>query len=232
MIITYKECFKDYQNYQFGYSVVGFRKPSDTLEDIHGNGYLPYSANMDALQEPYYMARSMRVYLPDRTETSEERRVLKKHTGKTYDVEELEISSLVDNDDINLFFKNYFLLHGGNVMSDERIKYISTWSEGYVRTYRHNGILIGMVVERRSETVGHYWYVAYDLDLRTESIGMWLLIDSVNRAQENGLTYYYLGTGYNKKSLYKINNPSGMSFWDGIGWNTDIKLLKEKMNSD
>jgi arginyl-tRNA--protein-N-Asp/Glu arginylyltransferase len=66
-------------------------------------------------------------------------------------------------------------------------------------TYRHNGILIGMVVERRSETVGHYWYVAYDLDLRTESIGMWLLIDSVNRAQENGLTYYYLGTGYNKK---------------------------------
>ena len=51
-------------------------------------------------------------------------------------------------------------------------------------------------------------------------------------ASKNDLKYVYLGTCYGEKSLYKVRDFKGLSFFDGNQWNNDMKLLKQKCKSD
>jgi len=39
-------------------------------------------------------------------------------------------------------------------------------------------------------------------------------------------------TIYGEKSLYKVRDFKGLSFWDGNTWNQDTKLLKSKCKTD
>jgi hypothetical protein len=54
----------------------------------------------------------------------------------------------------------------------------------------------------------------------------------IDWAYKNNLKYVYLGTSYGEKSLYKVRDFKGLSFFDGNRWNSDMKLLKNKCKSD
>jgi hypothetical protein len=50
-------------------------------------------------------------------------------------------------------------------------------------------------------------------------------------AKKAGLTHYYLGTVYGAKALYKTNFEP-VEWWDGLQWQRDVALLKEKARAD
>lgn len=225
MEIIFRECYQEYSTYTFGYALRGIRTQPGPLSAPYEQGFLPYSGKSHN-EEEYYMARSIRIILASRVETSEERRISKKHDHLQYEIKTIPYSKFLADSELVLFFLAYFTHHGNDVMPEERLGWIGLFKDTYVRVYRSQGILIGLVIERQAHDMRHYWFSAYDIHERKNSLGMWLMIDSVRLAKKEGVTTYYLGTGYGKKGNYKINNISGIEWWDGSTWSQDIKKLK------
>ena len=46
------------------------------------------------------------------------------------------------------------------------------------------------------------------------------------------MAFVYLGTCYGEKSLYKVRDFKGLSYFDGNQWDNDVKTLKSKCKSD
>ena len=63
-------------------------------------------------------------------------------------------------------------------------------------------------------------------------LGKWMMWRVIQWAQDNGLQKVYLGTCYGEKSLYKVRDFKGLSFFDGAGWSEDVKLLKQLCKTD
>ena len=59
-----------------------------------------------------------------------------------------------------------------------------------------------------------------------------MMFSVIDWASEQGFDYVYLGTCYGEKSLYKVRDFKGLSFYDGNQWSDDMKLLKLKCKSD
>ena len=95
--------------------------------------------------------------------------------------------------------------------------------------YERDGILAGYALEIVDDGLAHYWYSSYTPDYAGSSVGMWLMLDAVRRAQKETRTYIYLGTAYGSKGRYKTNFTP-LEWWDGSVWNTDLKILKERVS--
>ena len=54
----------------------------------------------------------------------------------------------------------------------------------------------------------------------------------IHWAQEKGLDFVYLGTCYKAKALYKIRDHKGVEFFDGVGWNENMNILKFLCQTD
>ena len=55
---------------------------------------------------------------------------------------------------------------------------------------------------------------------------------SLHWAKEEKLNHVYLGTCYGKSALYKARDFKGLEFFDGMQWNSNVKLLKSLCKSD
>jgi arginyl-tRNA--protein-N-Asp/Glu arginylyltransferase len=97
--------------------------------------------------------------------------------------------------------------------------------------YRLDNTPAAYVLEAEDGDMGHYWYSFYDLQYVQQSLGMWLMLDCIRDAKERGLAYYYLGTVYGEKALYKTNFAP-LEWWDGNAWSSDTKLLRERSRGD
>ena len=51
-------------------------------------------------------------------------------------------------------------------------------------------------------------------------------------AKNQKINFVYLGTCYGKKALYKVRDFKGIEFYDGNGWNNDVKILKKLCKED
>ncbi|MEK7068640.1 MAG: GNAT family N-acetyltransferase [Patescibacteria group bacterium] len=202
------------------------REPFDSFTSIYGSGYLPYSGTK-GLQNIFYSARSARVALNDFELTSENRRIAKKFDGQ-FIKQRIPLKEFRITPEFIDFFVSYFMQrHGPCVMPRERLELIlSCGLVSTVVTYAKDSRPIGYVLEVEDADMAHYWYSAYDLSLIRQSLGLWLMGDCVSDAKERGLAHYYLGTVYGEKALYKTNFEP-LEWWDGKGWNSDIKILKE-----
>ena len=164
--------------------------------------------------------------------TSENRRILKKFDGK-FTVEVLDRTALKESAAFKDCFLTYFAdRHGQSVMTKERL-------EGILATtlplrglrYAENGVEVAYVLEIADGDFSHYWFSCYDMAYAGSSLGMWLMLDAVRRAQGEGREHLYLGTAYGDKGRYKMN-ITPLTFWDGDGWNADEKRLKRLISED
>ena len=57
------------------------------------------------------------------------------------------------------------------------------------------------------------------------------MLDCIQDAKTRGLDYYYLGTVYGQKALYKTNFET-LEWFNGNNWSTDVQLLKERGRTD
>jgi len=215
--------------YRFGYCEYGYLEEGDRPADIYVQGWLPHTPD-PAVRNRFYMARGARVLLPEFVYTSENRRVAKRFENM-FTCERLAPSEA--GDDLRTLFLTYFAeRHGPRVMPEARLEAIlATPLPLEIIEYKKDGKLTAAVLEIGDQSFGHFYYSAYDLSLVQQSLGMWLMLDGARQAKEAGRTYYYLGTVYGEKALYKANLEP-LEFWDGTSWNPDSALLKTLARAD
>ena len=222
----------NYDTYSFGYANYCTRDKSDTLSRIYEQGFMPYSGN-PAIKNVFYLARSARVPLNFLKLTSENRRIAKKFDSRlTAELIPIHEFDITENHFLS-FCVNYFnKRHGPGIMPQERLKLILSMK--LIKTivvYKKNHELIAYLFEVSDDNMAHFWYSFYDLAYVNQSLGMWLMLDSARRAQKKGNKYFYVGTVYGEKALYKTAF-SGLEYWNGKNWSNDIQRLKQISRRD
>ena len=234
MKIFRSESFVDYSTYTFNYATYCIKEDQNEIPLIYEKGFLPYSNNIELQYETYYLARSLRVDLDRFKETSENRRVEKK-------INELEpVFAVIPIDQFDLQNETFFdfcLNYGKNRFSEgldqNRLKYIlNATSLTHIFEFKINTEKVGFVTAIIENGTLHYWFSFFDLEYQNFSLGKFMMHKVLQWAHENKLDKVYLGTCYGEKSLYKVRDFKGLSFYDGNQWNEDMKLLKEKCKSD
>jgi arginyl-tRNA--protein-N-Asp/Glu arginylyltransferase len=226
MKIVKSEFGHEYKTYRFGYCEHALLEPNDPVADFYEKGFLPYS-NEPAIKGVFYMARSARIALP-RFEFSSENRRIRKRFDDVFSFCTLSISEAKNDTRIRRLFIDYFReRHGKDVMPAERFDAIlESPLPLRILLYEKNNTLMAAALEVFGETFGHFWFSAYDLSLVQQSLGMWLMLDAALRAKNDGRDYYYIGTVYGEKALYKTNLQP-LEFWNGSQWSTDLARLKK-----
>lgn len=233
----FSESIVDYTTYTFNYSQYAVRETGDRLNDLYGQGYLPYSAHLGIEKDVFYRARSLRVELDTFADTSENRRVarLVEPLGIQLDVLPKEEAG-IENPDFQAFCSRYIQERiGDDNMSEERWAYILSRPLGshIFRFTFPDGRLAGFVLAALDEEIVHYWFAFFDTSyMRSHSLGKWMMWRVIQWAKENERAYVYLGTAYKPTALYKIRDHKGLSYFDGNGWSTDTKKLKQLCETD
>jgi arginyl-tRNA--protein-N-Asp/Glu arginylyltransferase len=232
MKIFSSEIGHNYETYTFGFSNYCQKEKNDKLAEIYRHGYLPYSGSPDS-KEIFYMARSARVPLRSLELTSENRRVAKKFDN-TFAREIVPFSKFdwQEPDFIDFCVEYFAKRHGPNVMPPERLKTIlNSGLMTNVISYRTLFRPAAYVFEISDEKMSHFWYSFYDLTLVHQSLGMWLMLDCARLAKERGVEFFYIGTVYGQKALYKTAFKN-LEFWDGQNWQADVKKIRQLGHGD
>jgi hypothetical protein len=127
---------------------------------------------------------------------------------------------------------SYFNLAHGNVMPRERLELILDM--GLVTTvveYSKDTIPQAYLLLVEDEIMSHYWFSFYKHDYAKTSLGMWLALDHIRSISKSSKQYFYFGTCYAEKALYKTN-VEPLKFWNGKEWIKDTPLLKALCRSD
>lgn len=234
MKIFRSESLVDYKTYTFNYATYCIKENNSEIPEIYNLGFLPYSNNTELKEETYYLARSLRVNLMDFKASSENRRVSRK-------IEELAPSlQVIPANEFDLQSSNFqsFCLQFAKErfsepLSNNRLAYIlNNKSISHIFTFSIKNKDVGYVIAIIKNGTLHYWFSFFSLDYPTYGLGKWMMFSVIQWAKENNLNYVYLGTCYGEKSLYKVRDFKGLSFFDGNQWNTNMKLLKTKCKLD
>ncbi len=222
----------NYNTYTFGFANYCVREKNDKLSEIYDAGYLPYSGSPD-VKNILYMARSARVPLDSFVLTSENRRIAKKFDGhflkETTPLHKFNIRDSI----FAPFCTEYFAKrHGPDVMPEKRLRTIlDSGFISHVVSYRNKLDPVAYVFEISDSEMTHFWFSFYDLSLVHQSLGMWLMLDSARNAKNRKAKYFYVGTVYGQKALYKTAFKN-LEFWDGGEWFADIKKMKHLGRED
>lgn len=236
MKIFFSEGKPDYDTYTFNYGIYCAKENQSELPSIYNQGFLPYSGDINLNTEVFYLARSLRVDLDRFVDSSENRRVNRKISDLDIQMSYAEKASVLAKDsDFIAFAKTYTSQRiGTEKMTLDRLNYILTLSTGsHIFTFASNGSIVGYVLACIEGSCLHYWFSFFDIALmQSHSLGKWMMWRVITWAKENDLQHVYLGTCYGEKSLYKVRDHKGLAFFDGHGWNHDMKLLKTWCKSD
>lgn len=222
----------NYKSYSFGYANYCLKEKSDKISDLYNSGYLPYSGS-PGVRDIFYMARSARVSLKLFSLTSENKRVAKKFdekfSYKSFLVKDFDIK----NKEFISFCTEYFARrHGPSIMPKERILMIlQSGLITHITAYYKNKQPMAYVFEVSDDVMIHFWFSFYDLAYIHQSLGMWLMLKSARMAKERGKEYFYIGTVYGEKALYKTAFKN-IEHWSGDAWISDIKKLKTLSRTD
>lgn len=226
----------DYATYTFSYAAYCIKETQEEAPAIYAEGFLPYTGRQDIQADVFYMARSLRVDLSRFEDTSENRRV--DRLAAPLEITQ-EVAAKADFDAASPHFIRFCADYAaerfsGGSMEDARLKYVlSRELLTHIFTFRAQESVLGYVFAVIEGDILHYWYSFFDADaLQTFPLGKWMMWRTLRWAKESGLRYAYLGTCYQPKALYKARDHKGCEFFDGTGWNDDMKLLKALCSSD
>lgn len=234
MKIFRSESFVDYKTYTFNYATYCIKENQSEIPEIYSRGFLPYSNNINLRHETYYLARSLRVDLSKFKESSENRRVARKiavlqPVFKVIPIDQFD----VDDPEFKKYCLNYAAARFSELISAERMHYIlHSKSISHIFEFSVDAKNVGYVIAIVEQGALHYWFAFFDLELQEYSLGKWMMFSVIDWASKQGLDHVYLGTCYGEKSLYKVRDFKGLSYFDGNRWNGDMKSLKFKCKLD
>ncbi len=237
MKIIYSESKIDYSKYSFPYKVYCLPENKDEYHEIYASGFLPYTGDKTIENPIFYLARSVRININDFKDSSENRRVNDKVTALNISYEIIEKNNFdILDDSFQNFCTNYAKERFKNgEMGADRFNYIINKEYlTHIIEFKSTDAIIGYVFVSLSKENRfiHYWYAFYNTDYFKYSIGKWMMWKILKMAQDLSLDYAYLGTCYGESALYKVKDFKGAEFFDGHGWNGDIKVLKSLCKSD
>ncbi len=234
MKIFRSESFVDYSTYTFNYAMYCIKEKQKEIPEIYEKGFLPYSNDTQLQIETYYLARSLRVDLANFSDSSENRRVLKKIADQQPDFKVIPIAEFdLNKPQFQDFCLDFSKQRFSEALSKERLLYIlKNKSMTHIFEFSLQQKKVGYVITIIENGTLHYWFAFFELDFQEFSLGKWMMFSVIQWAKENELQYVYLGTCYGEKSLYKVRDFKSLSFYDGNQWNTDMKLLKVKCKTD
>lgn len=234
MKIFKSESLVDYSTYTFNYAIYCIKESDKEIPMIYNKGFLPYSNDINLQKETYYLARSLRVDLQDFRISSENRRVDKKiqpinPSFKAIPILEFDVE---DKSFVN-FCMDFASQRFSESISAERLSYIlSSKSISHIFEFQIGDEKIGYVIAIIEDDTLHYWFSFFSLNYQEFGLGKWMMFSVIQWAVENELSFVYLGTCYGEKSLYKVRDFKGISFFDGNQWSKDVKMLKLKCKAD
>lgn len=229
MKIIASEFGHSYETYSFAYTIYAKREKNDNLQEIYEKGFLPFSGAKN-VYDMFYMARSVRSYVRDWEPTSENRRVLRKFDGE-FTKHSRSVKDVRHDEGFFDICLSYFNLAHGNVMPRKRLELILDMGLiSRVIEYQKDGTPIAYLLLVEGENFSHYWFSFFKQEYMKSAMGMWLALDHI-RDMKGKKDYFYFGTGYAEKALYKTN-VEPLSFWNGTEWVHDTKLLKALCRSD
>ncbi len=234
MKIFLSESLVDYRSYTFNYALYCIQDGTNEIPEIYQRGFLPYSNKFDFQEEVYYMARSLRVDLRLFSETSENKRVLKKIAELNPEFRIIPINDF-NTEDINFqeFCLHFAKERFSEPLSEERLQYILQWkSLSHIFEFTLEGNVVGYVLTVMEGDTLHYWFAFFDLNYPAYSLGKYMMFSVIDWAKKNGIGFVYLGTVYGEKALYKARDFKGLEFFDGNRWQNDLPQLKSKCKSD
>lgn len=232
MKIFSSEIGHNYDTYTFGFANYCQKEKHDKLSEIYDLGYLPYSGSPDS-KDIFYMARSARIPFKSFELTSENRRVAKKFDNHfAREIVPFEKFDWHDSGFTSFCTEYFAKRHGPNIMPLERLKTILN-SGLITNIISYHNLLnpTAYVFEVADKDMSHFWFSFYDLTLVHQSLGMWLMLDCARTAKQKGVKYFYVGTVYGQKALYKTAFKN-LEFWDGQNWQADVKKIRHLGHDD
>ncbi|HEY4482668.1 MAG TPA: hypothetical protein VI953_00655 [Candidatus Paceibacterota bacterium] len=195
------------------------------VERMYGRGFVFTRLGKGVMQQ----TRSMRVDLSKFELSSENRRIL----GKTDELGivnyELWDGSFKYDWSIAKMAKDFYdTKFGDRTFSANKAKELLTdETKSNFNTLLNFGN--GYAICYASKNILHYSYPFYSLSGETaKSMGLGMMTQAVQWAKEVGKKYVYLGSAQRPTDTYKLQF-TGIEWWDGSKWNTDLDLLKQTL---
>jgi arginyl-tRNA--protein-N-Asp/Glu arginylyltransferase len=234
MKIFRSESYVDYKTYTFNYAMYCIKEDQSEIPQIYALGFLPYSNKVDLVHDTYYLARSLRVELSQFQESSENRRVARKIEALSPSFSVIPIDEFnVDNPEFKAYCLDFATARFSDKISMERLNYIlHAKSISHVFEFVIQDKKVGYVISIIEQGTLHYWFAFFDLNLQEYALGKWMMFSVIKWAHEQNLSYVYLGTCYGEKSLYKVRDFKGLSYFNGNVWDANMKTLKAKCKQD
>jgi len=229
MKLIFSEYKSDYGHYIFPYAIWALPQSGDRPSSIFQKGFLPSARDLSR----YYMCRQIRVKLRDYRASSENRRILKKGKGITYQL--LARAEFEYDDTWRTFCKNYAdIKFGKDVMSKQRLDSLFdsdliTHVLLFTDTEKNQNVGLTTLYLEKKE-LAYYYYAFYDLNYYTRNLGMFMMTSAVEFFSNRAL-YLYLGTCYSRTALYKTQFR-GAEFFTGLRWSNNLKELKYLIERD
>jgi hypothetical protein len=226
-----------YGQYRFGYCLWMELEGADSTAHAYPAGFLPFSAEPLDQRHLFYMARSIRISLPE-FGLDKKRRYDHRH-WQAFDLQrtilpKAEFLMKYGPQALSAAFTWMQNRFGQAYLKPERLHYIL--DKPYlqdVMTWTLDGQLKAFALIVRGGWGAHYWYVFYENDPElTTAPGHGYLVDFLDWAREEGLPHAYIGTGYGTKSRYKTRGLTGVEWWDGNEWCGDKDRLGRSQEAD
>lgn len=218
-----KEAPANYADYHFPYTLWAETGDSDPVEPLYAAGYLPYSADLQAHAQLFYMARSLRVDLAHLALNKKRRyqqRQWQGHSLQKHWLTKLDFSQQFGDLPAALAQQWMQARFGTPYLSPERFTYIfSRPILTHVLCWLNNDNSLqafALIVNMPSAL--HYWFLFYDPTAPASGHGY--LVDFLHFAQARSYSFAYLGTAYGASSQYKSRGLAPVMFWDGNHWRT------------
>jgi hypothetical protein len=226
-----------YGQYRFGYCLWLELEDREALDQAYPAGFLPFSAEPGDPRHLFYMARSLRIALPDFAADKKRR-----YDHRTWQAFGLQRTLLPKAEFLRKYgpqalttaltwMQNRF---GEAYLKPERLHYILDKPFlTNVLTWTRKDHLAAYALIVRGDWGAHYWYVFYENDPgMTTAPGHGYLVDFLDWAQSESLPHAYIGTGYGTKSRYKTRGLTGVEWWNGNEWNRDKDRLVRSQEAD
>ncbi len=196
----------------------------------YGRGYVFTRLGKGIMQQ----TRSVRIDLKKFALTSENRRILKKvgADGKTggLGLNVTTLPFLNYNWTIGRLAKDFYeAKFGVGIMSANKIKEMLT----DVEKSNFNTLLsykLGYAICYSNSEILHYSFPFYDLSSAPKDMGLGMMVEAVQYAQDSGKRYIYLGSLQRPGDTYKLQFE-GLEWFDGKAWRDNLGSVKEILTS-
>ncbi len=201
---------------------------SEYIENYYNQGFVFGRIGKSVMDQ----TRSVRIDLKNFQLTSENKRILRKISDTTLQIEQLPYTNYtwhigkMGKD----FYDNKF---GKDIFSANKIKDIMTnpAKSNFNRLfiYQSQSHEVGYAICFETDDILHYSYPFYELTPTNfklnPNIGMGMMIKAIEYGMETNKKYIYLGSAQRPTDKYKLQF-SGIEWFDGELWQNDLEKLK------